>query len=58
MSRINDAKELMAEFPEQTKDYTWKEVADMWEDFSDMYAAGWLIPCEFDVNSVFGEHGK
>lgn len=58
MSRIAEAKDLMAEFPEQTAGLTWKQVADMWEDYSDSLAAGWMTPDEESVNYVFSPRGE
>ena len=58
MSRIVDAKQLIEKFPGQTQGYSWKEVADMWEEYSDSMAAGWLIPDQESVNYVFGNYGK
>lgn len=53
MSHIEEAKELIREFPQQTKGYTWYEAMKMWEAYSETMEAGWLTPDEESVNYVF-----
>lgn len=53
MSHIQEAKELKHDYPEYTSDYTWYEVMVMWEEYSESYDAGWLIPDKNTVAYVF-----
>jgi hypothetical protein len=53
MSHITEAKQLMREFPKETRGYTWHEVMLMWEEYSDSMSAGWITPDEESVYYVF-----
>ena len=52
------AKELMDEFPKQTKGLSWREVARKWEDYSETLMAGWMVPNKESVNKVFKKKRK
>lgn len=58
MSHYLEARTLMDEFPEETKDYTTLEVLQLWESYSDLFAAGWLIPDQHSVEQVFKPKGQ
>lgn len=53
MSHLYDAKDLKRDFPEETKGFSVFEVERIWEEYSEMLAAGWIIPDQETVDSVF-----
>lgn len=53
MSYLYEAKELMREFPEETKGFTVFEVERIWKEYSDSMAAGWMTPNKETVKMEF-----
>ena len=53
MNHLLEAKLLKEEFPEETKGYSISEIKTIWEEYSDMFAAGWLNPDKESVESAF-----
>lgn len=49
------AKELMEEFPEETKGFTVFQVEKIWEDYSDTMAASWINPNKETVKNIFDQ---
>jgi len=55
MSHLYDAISLKRDYPSLTQEYSVEEIKEIWEDYSYMFAAGWLIPDNDSVEYVFGK---
>jgi hypothetical protein len=47
------AKELQNEFPHETRGFSLSEIDNIWSEYSDLYAAGWITPRCKEVEDVF-----
>jgi hypothetical protein len=56
MTHLYEAKELKQKFPMETKGFTVWQVRDIWEEYSDSMAAGWMMPDEESVKRVFEDY--